>query len=236
MKGVICCGGTGTRLNPLTKVVNKHLVAVGNKCMVQYPLETFTNAGIYDILVVSGGEQLGGFLNFLGSGRDFNCEITYRVQEEPKGIADAIRYAKGFTRGEPFVVILGDNFYEYNLQPYVQSFDYGAKCLLIQSERWKQHGVAVVKDRKIVDLVEKPKEFISPLVVTGVYMLDKACFNFIDSLKESQRGEYEIVDVLKQYMSVDALDYGELGGFWSDMGTFEGRKRVEDFLRSTGQA
>lgn len=230
IKGVLCCGGTGTRLKPLTTVINKHLVAVGRKCMVEYPLEILLDSGIKDILVVTGGEHLGAFLEFLGSGKRFGCKITYKVQDDPHGIPDAIRCAEEFIGNDRFVAILGDNFFSTGLSDYIYNWHKGAMCILQQNPRWRSHGVAIVKDGKVIELQEKPTEFISDMVVTGAYLLDPECFDIIRGLKLSSRNEYEITEVLDGYRKRDKLFSLEYGGYWSDMGTFEGRLRVEDYL------
>lgn len=229
-KGVLCCGGTGTRLKPLTTVINKHLVAVGRKCMVEYPLWTLINSGVTDIMVVTGGEHLGAFLEFLGSGKRFGCKITYKVQDDPHGIPDAIRYAEDFVEEQAFVAMLGDNYFSDNLVPYIRKWNRGAMCLVKQVEHWQAHGVARIDGDKILELQEKPTEYISDLAVTGAYFLKPDCFEIIDKLAKSQRNEYEIMEVLDGYRAQNRLYHAVYEGFWSDMGSFEGRNRVEQYI------
>lgn len=226
MRGVLLCGGTGSRLRPLTNVLNKHLVAVRDKCMIQYPLETLTDAGIKDILVITGGEHLGAFLEFLGSGSNFGCRITYKVQDKPAGIADAIRYAQDFVRDEKFVVINGDNYFGSDISPVLNEWVDGAMCLVVKSDRWRDSGVVKIENGRITEIVEKPKEFISDLLLTGLYCLTHEAFPALSELTPSERGEYEITDLLKWYLSKNKLFYRIYDGFWSDMGTFEGIDRV----------
>jgi len=234
VKGVLLCGGTGTRLFPFTKAVNKHLIPIGRKCMVEYPLQTLLTAGITDILVVTGGDHLGSFLEYLGSGKSFGCNITYRVQDGPSGIADAIKYAEDFVKPyDKFVVVLGDNYIEEDITPFVNRWiglD-GAMCLVKKDDRWKSFGVAEINNEKIVKIFEKPTTFVSDSVVIGCYMLDKTCFDMISTLKPSGRGELEITDVLNKYIEDGKLYYSKLTKHWTDMGTHESREGLEKYLK-----
>lgn len=221
MKGVILAGGTGSRLAPLTKVTNKHLLPVYDKPMIYFPIEKLVSAGIEDILIVSGPGHAGHFLNLLGSGREFGARFTYEIQEEAGGIAQAVSLAERFVGGEPFVVHLGDNILEDDLTEAFRDFaaqGKGAKIFLKDVEHPEQFGVAEVKDGRILRLVEKPKEFISRLAVIGVYCYDASLFDFVKRLKPSSRGELEITDVNQWYLEKNELTYTILEGWWGDGG------------------
>ncbi|HOW88566.1 MAG TPA: sugar phosphate nucleotidyltransferase [Candidatus Omnitrophota bacterium] len=225
MKGIILAGGLGSRLFPLTKVTNKHLLPVYDKPMIYYPIETLVRAGVRDILIVTGGYSSGDFLKLLGNGKQFGLKhINYTYQEGEGGIAQALGLAEHFAGNEKIVVILGDNIIQDDITPYVRRFSAqseGARLLLKKAPDPERFGVAVFQNKKIADIVEKPKKPKSPYVVTGIYMYDASVFDFIKTLKPSRRGELEITDVNNWYLKRGLLEYDFLKGFWTDAGTFE---------------
>jgi len=225
MKGIILAGGLGTRLHPLTKITNKHLLPIYNKPMIYYPLQTLVDAGIKDILIVTGGNNAGDFLRLLGNGAEFGLKhLNYTYQQGEGGIAEALRLAEHFSDNEKTVVILGDNIIEDNIRPYVNEFEKqkkGAKILLKEVEHPQRFGVPVFKDHKIIRIEEKPEMPRSPFAVTGIYMYDPKVFKIIRTLKPSDRGELEITDVNNKYIKSGTLTYNFLRGWWTDAGTFE---------------
>lgn len=221
MKGIILAGGTGSRLFPLTKVTNKHLLPVYNKPMIYYPLFAMKEAGITNIMIVSGIGHAGSFLELLGSGAQFGLKISYEVQEKAGGIAQALSLAEDFSNNEKIVVILGDNIFEDNLAEAVKDFKAlprGAKVLLKSVHNPKSYGVAELQDEKITKIVEKPKDPQSDLAVVGCYMYDPQVFDVIKGLKPSGRNELEITDVNNFYLEQGTLKYEVLKGFWGDCG------------------
>lgn len=234
MKGIILAGGKGTRLYPLTKVTNKHLLPIYNKPMIYYPLETLKSAGIKDILVVSGRPHVGDFLKLLGSGREFGVRISYEIQEDELGIADALSLAENFADGEKVVVILGDNVFEDDISSAVKDFKKqknGAVVFLKKVKDAHRFGVAEVQNGKIVNIEEKPKKPKSDLAVTGLYMYDSTVFNYIKTLSPSDRGEFEITDVNNFYIKKGNMKYGIIKGNWTDAGTFESLFRASELVR-----
>ncbi len=225
MKGVILAGGLGSRLFPLTKVTNKHLLPVYNKPMIYYPIQTLVDAGIKDILLVTGGNSAGDFLRLLGNGKEFGLRrIHYAYQEGEGGIAQALGLAEHFIDGDLCTVVLGDNIIEDNIAPYVRKFEKtgkGARLLLKQVPDPTRFGVAEIKNGKVTNIIEKPKNPKSPYAVVGIYMYDSAIFDIIRTLKPSKRGELEITDVNMAYLKRGGLEYDILKGYWSDAGTFE---------------
>jgi len=233
MKGVILAGGTGSRLYPLTSVTNKHLLPVYNKPMIFYPLELLKEAGIRDILVVSGGENISDFLKLLGSGRQYDVNLTYKVQDGSGGIPVALSLAKDFIGDDKFVAILGDNIMGSSIKESVEDFErspYGAKILLREVSDPHRYGLAVVKNGKVVEMQEKPKEPKSNFAICGIYMLDKKAFSVIPKLKPSGRGELEVTEVLQHYAENDDLTYEIFDGFWIDAGTFDALHTASKFM------
>jgi len=230
MKGVILAGGLGTRLHPLTKVTNKHLLPVYQKPMIYYPLETLVRAGLREILIVTGGNSAGEFLRLLANGREFGLKhVNYTYQEGEGGIAAALSLAEDFADGDRVIVILGDNIIEDDIRPYVDRFQkqrQGARLLLKKVPDPERFGVAELDGKKIVKIVEKPKRVKSPYAVTGIYMYDNQVFDIIKTLKPSGRGELEITDVNNWYLKEGALEYDLLKGFWTDAGTFDSLLRA----------
>ena len=220
MKCIILAGGTGSRLFPLTKVTNKHLLPVGDKPMIYYPIEKLTEAGIEEILIVTGTEHMGDVVNLLGSGKDFGCRFTYKVQDEAGGIAQALGLAENFVGDDSMTVILGDNIFETSLQKAMSSYPgEGAQILLKEVDDPERFGVAEVEGDKIVGIEEKPDQPKSDLAVTGVYMYDARVFNFIRDLEPSDRGELEITDVNNHYIKEGAMRFSVMEGWWTDAGT-----------------
>lgn len=231
MKGVILAGGTGSRLFPLTKVTNKHLLPVGKYPMIYYPIYRLIEAGITEILIVTGKEHMGSVVNLLGSGYEFGVEFTYKIQDQPGGIAQALGLAEHFVNGDKCVVILGDNIFEDNINSFVSSFEKqekGAKVLLKEVLDPRRFGVAELKGSKIISIEEKPKNPKSNYCVTGIYMYDSRVFDIIKTLKPSGRGELEITDVNNAYIKDGTLTYDILEGSWTDAGTFESLKRANE--------
>ena len=225
LKGVILAGGLGTRLYPLTKITNKHLLPVYDKPMIHYPISYLTGAGIRDISIVTGGQHAGDFLRLLGNGQDFGLShINYTYQEGEGGIAQALSMTRYFSEGERMVVILGDNILENGIAPYVANFHRqkkGARLLLKEVHDPGRFGVATLKGDKITGIEEKPKNPKSNLAVTGIYMYDESVFDIIKTLKPSKRGELEITDVNNAYLRRGELEYDVLEGWWTDSGTFD---------------
>ncbi|TSC70637.1 MAG: glucose-1-phosphate thymidylyltransferase [Parcubacteria group bacterium Gr01-1014_46] len=221
MKGIILAGGKGTRLLPLTKITNKHLLPIFDKAMIEYPLRVLLQAGIKDILIVSGREHAGDFVEYLGSGSDYGVKFTYKVQVQAGGIAHALLLAEDFADGGPMTVILGDNIYEDNFKSELSSFKKGAKVFLKEVPDPERFGVATLKGNKIIKIVEKPKKPESNFVTTGLYQYDNKVFDIIKKLKPSWRGELELTDVNNAYVKAGTMKAEMVDGFWSDAGTFD---------------
>jgi len=238
MKGVILAGGLGTRLYPLTKVTNKHLLPVYDKPMIYYPIQTLINAGIDDILIVTGGNNAGDFLRLLGNGKEFGLKhINYTYQEGEGGIAEALRLAEFFASGEKICVVLGDNLIEKNIRKAVENFQKqkeGAKILLKEVPDPQRFGVAELRGDRIVRIEEKPEKPKSQYAVIGIYLFDQEVFNFIKTLKPSDRGELEITDVNNQYIEKGLMTWDILEGWWTDAGTFESLLRANQLVAQTG--
>ncbi len=224
MKGVILAGGTGSRLYPLTKVTNKHLLPVGNKPMIIHPVEKLIKAGIKEIIIVTGVEHMGAVVTLLGSGKDFGCEFSYKVQDQAGGIAQALALTESFCRGSKICVILGDNIFEDDLNLFGQNFheqNKGAKVLLKKVSDPQRFGVPELQGNKIIGIEEKPKNPKSSYAVTGIYFYDNQIFDVIRTLKPSGRGELEITDVNNFYIRQGTLTYDLFQSNWTDAGTFE---------------
>jgi glucose-1-phosphate thymidylyltransferase len=238
MKGVILAGGLGTRLYPLTKVTNKHLLPVYDKPMIYYPIQTLINAGIDDILIVTGGNNAGDFLKLLGNGKEFGLKhINYTYQEGEGGIAEALRLAEFFASGEKICVVLGDNIIEKNIRKAVENFrgqKEGARILLKEVPDPQRFGVAELKGDWIARIEEKPKEPKSQYAVIGIYLFDQQVFDIIKTLKPSDRGELEITDVNNRYIEKGVMKWDILEGWWTDAGTFESLLRANQLVAQTG--
>lgn len=225
MKGVILAGGLGTRLFPLTKITNKHLLPVYDRPMIHYPIQTLVNAGIDDIMIVTGGRKSGDFLELLGNGKDFGLEhLNYTYQEGEGGIAEALGLAEHWAQGAPLCVILGDNLIEKNIAKAVADFvrqGRGAKIMLKEVHDPERFGVATLDGDQVVEIVEKPSDPQSNLAVIGIYLYDERVWNVIHELEPSERGELEITDVNNWYIRDGSMSYEVLQGWWTDAGTFE---------------
>ena len=233
LRGVILAGGTGSRLMPLTKVTNKHLLPVGQKPMIYYPIEKLTSIGIQEILIVTGIEHMGDVVSLLGSGKQFQCRFTYKVQDEAGGIAEALGLAENFAQRQPVVVILGDNIFEASLKEYADNFisqKTGARVLLKQVPNPRRFGVAQVSGDKIIAIEEKPKKPKSDYAIIGIYFYDASVFDIIRELKPSARGELEITDVNNAYIAKSRLAYDILEGWWTDAGTFESLDKANELV------
>ena len=226
MRGVLLAGGTGSRLLPLTKVTNKHLLPVYKKPMIYYPLETLIRAGIKEILIVTGGEHIGDFFQLLGSGKEWGAHFSYEIQEGNGGTGAALLLAEDFVRDEEFMVILGDNVVCEDVACFVEDFkkekeQFKAKILIAKVEDPQNYGVVSFKGKKIAKIVEKPKDPESYFVNTGLWMFLPDVFGHLKQLKKSPRGEYEITDVLAWYVSQGLLTYSILKSPWTDAGSFD---------------
>lgn len=238
MKGVVLAGGTGSRLYPLTRVTNKHLLPVYDRPMVYYPIQTLVDAGIEEILLVTGGQNSGDFLRLLGNGKDFGLKhINYTYQEGEGGIADALRLAEHFADGQPVCVALGDNIIETNIIEARRAFDRqerGARIILKDVPDPERFGVPVFEEGRILRIEEKPKQPKSQYAVIGIYMYDGTVFDRIRTLKPSGRGELEITDVNNLYLAENSLAYSALDGWWTDAGTFESLLRANTLVAAGG--
>ena len=233
LRGIVLAGGTGSRLRPLTKVTNKHLLPVGQKPMIYYPIERLTGIGIEEILIVTGVEHMGDVVGLLGSGKAFGCRFTYKVQDEAGGIAQALALAENFADDHPTTVILGDNIFRANLKVYADKFiaqGGGAKILLKEVESPQRFGVAELADGKVIGIEEKPEQPKSNHAVTGIYFYDTHVFDIIRSLKPSPRGELEITHVNEAYIAKGQLSYDIIDGWWTDAGTFESLNRANELV------
>jgi glucose-1-phosphate thymidylyltransferase len=234
LKGVILAGGLGKRLGPLTKITNKHLLPIYNKPMIYYPLTLLVEAGVKDILIVTGGNHAGEFLRLLGDGQSFGLNhINYTYQEGEGGIAEALGLARHFAEGSKLIVVLGDNILENGIQSSVEKFKSqkkGARVLLKRVDDPERFGVAHVKNDRILSIEEKPKNPRSNLAVTGVYMYDETVFEIIKKLKPSKRGELEITDVNNAYLEKGELQFDVLKGWWTDSGTFDSLLRANQLI------
>jgi glucose-1-phosphate thymidylyltransferase len=244
MKGVLICGGTGSRLRPLTETTHKSLLLVAGKPMVFYPLQILLRAGIQEILLITGPEHSGAFMQYLGSGAKFGCAFTYRIQDEPKGIAQALGMAEAFADEEPICALLGDNIFEDDLSKHIHSWNgKGGHVFLKEVTDPERFGVAEVKVHRfpliahrsyeVLSIEEKPQKPTTNFAVTGCYLYDDRCFKIIHDLHPSARGELEITDVSKQYLAWGELTATVLPGSWVDAGTFEALARAEELVRSS---
>lgn len=232
MKGIILAGGSGTRLYPLTKAVNKHLLPVGKYPMIFYPIFKMRQCGITEILIITGKEHIGNFVNLLSTGRELGLVFTYRIQEQAGGIAQALSLAADFVGQERCLVILGDNIVSADLCPYVEKYQeqpLGAKIFLKKVPDPHRYGVAEIQGDLVVGIEEKPTEPKSDLCVTGIYLYDQNVFKIIQGLKPSHRDEMEITDVNNAYIQENQLTYDILDGWWIDAGTFESIRQANEF-------
>ncbi len=239
MKGVILAGGLGTRLAPLTNITNKHLLPIYDKPMIYYPMETLVNAGIEDIMVVTGGNNAGDFLRLLGNGKEFGLKwLRYAYQDGEGGIADALALAEHFAEGDKILVMLGDNVIEKNIIESVRRFkdqESGARILLKEVDNPQDYGVAVLEGDRVVNIIEKPKDPPTNLAVIGIYMYDARVFDMIGNISPSARGELEITDVNNMYIEAGDMAYDVLDGWWADSGSsIDGWFRVNKMVAAGG--
>ena len=238
MKGVILAGGLGTRLLPLTKITNKHLLPVYDKPMIYYPIRTLLNAGIEDILIVTGGNDAGDFLRLIGNGKEFGLKhINYTYQEGQGGIADALSLAEFFADKENICVVLGDNIIEKNIRSAVEAFQRqkrGAKIMLKEVADPQRFGVPELDGDRVVRIEEKPKSPKSKYAIIGIYMYDNTVFDIIKTLKPSERGELEVTDVNNVYINRGEMTWEILDGWWTDAGTFGSLLRAGQLVAETG--
>ena len=238
MKGVVLAGGTGSRLFPLTRVTNKHLLPVYQQPMIYYPIQALVNAGMRDILLVTGGQNAGDFLRLLSNGKDFGLShINYTYQEGEGGIADALRLAEHFAEGQKICVILGDNIIEGNICEAAERFrqqERGAHILLKEVDDPERFGCPEIHDGRILRVEEKPRQPKSRYAVTGIYFYDKSVFEKINRLRPSWRAELEITDVNNMYLEEGTLTFSVLEGWWTDAGTFESLRRASNLVAKTG--
>ncbi|MEI8134140.1 MAG: sugar phosphate nucleotidyltransferase [bacterium] len=231
--GIILAGGTGSRLLPCTKVTNKHLLPIGEMPMIFYPLKKLVGAGITDILIVTGTEHMGDFISLLGSGKDFGCRLTYRVQDEAGGIAQALALAERFANSQPMCVILGDNIFEDSISATISTFMKDssiAHIILKEVTDPERFGVAEVSGDRITNIIEKPNSPQSNLAVTGIYCYPGDVFSIIKGLKPSARNELEITDVNNAYLQAGRLGYSMFTGYWSDAGTFPSLAKANELV------
>jgi glucose-1-phosphate thymidylyltransferase len=238
MKGIVLAGGLGSRLRPLTAVTNKHLLPVYDQPMIYYPVQTLVNAGINDIMIVTGGNSAGDFLKLLGNGKAFGLKhINYTYQEGEGGIAEALALVEHFAAGEPVCVVLGDNIIEGNIAAAVSAYrekGRGAKIILKQVPDPERFGVPELEGERVVRIEEKPKAPKSKYAVIGIYMYDSDVYDIIRTLKPSGRGELEITDVNNAYIARNEMTWEELEGWWTDAGTFESLLRASNLVAKTG--
>jgi len=233
MKGIILAGGFGTRLKPMTNVTNKHLLPVYDKPMIYYPIDTLVSAGIKDILIVTGSEHAGDFLNLLGDGSEFGCNFTYRVQTGAGGIAAALALGEDFAGNEPIVVILGDNIFDFNFKNAVENFDEsGAEVFLKEVNDPERFGVATINNDSVIKITEKPSNPETNLAVTGIYFYNYLVWQVIKKLVPSERGEKEITDVNNWYVEHGLMKHRIIDNFWSDAGMPESLFKSSEHIRN----
>lgn len=220
-KGVILAGGKGTRLMPLTKIVNKHLLPIFDRAMVEYPLHTLLSAGIKEILIISGREHIDDFIKYLGSGKDYGANFKYKAQEEAGGTAQALLLAEDFADGDPIMVVMGDQIFEDNFSKAVKTFRSGARIFLKRVKNPERFSVAVLDKKSVIKVIEKPPKSPTPYALTGIFQYDAGVFKIAKQVKPSSRGELEITDVNNTYAKRGAMEAEFIRGFWIDAGDFK---------------
>jgi glucose-1-phosphate thymidylyltransferase len=233
MKGIILAGGTGSRLYPLTKATNKHLLPVGSKPMIFHPIGKLLEAGVDEILIVTGVEHMGHMVELLGSGAEFKCRFTYKVQDQAGGIAQALALAENFVHGDLMTVILGDNIFEDSIAKFAKEFirlGSGARIILKEVPDPQRFGVAELVGDRVKRITEKPAVPRTKWAVTGIYFYDSGVFDIIRTLKPSGRGEFEITDVNNHYIKAGKLSYSFFKGWWTDAGTFESLRKADELM------
>ena len=235
MKGIILAGGTGTRLYPLTRVTNKHLLPIGKEPMIYHSIKQLVSADITSILIVTSKEHMGDVVNLLGSGEEFGCDFTYKVQEKAGGIAHALALAEDFANDESIAVILGDNIFEYSIKQYKDNFlkqKDGARVLLKEVGDPERYGIAALDEYHVLSIEEKPNNPKTNFAVVGMYFYDTKVFNIIQNLTPSERGELEITSVNNAYIKLNELKYDIVKGRWTDAGTFESITEANEILNN----
>lgn len=231
MKGIILAGGRATRLRPLTKITSKQLLPVYDKPMIYYPIQTLAKAGVVDILVIVAPEYSGQFLNLLGSGNDMGVNLSYEVQDEPRGLPDAFVIGENFIGDDNVALILGDNIFDHDFSKSIESFKEGERIFAKQVPDPQRYGVVEFdENNKVVSIVEKPKNPKSNFAVVGFYVFDNKVIQYSKNLKPSERGELEIVDLHNKYLSEQKLDVNVIEGMWEDAGTFDSLLRVNNLV------
>ena len=228
-KGLILAGGSGTRLHPITKVINKHLIPIGNKPMIQYPVVTLVNSQVTEIMVVSNPNSIGPIAKLLGSGSSFGCNFYFRAQESPRGISDGINLAREFVDKDNLMVILGDNLVKGTFSTTIKDFEKsksGCGVFLKENENFQGFGVALMQNGKIIEVIEKPTSMISKMIVTGIYLFDYHCFDMIEDLYPSSRNELEVTDLINKYISLNSCDTQIIEDDWLDAGTFSALEKA----------
>ena len=229
-KGVILAGGSGSRLAPLTISVNKHLLPVGDKPMVMHCVEKMVESGVTEIVIITNPEYVGHFSMLLKSGKDFGCNITYKTQDSPNGVAGALAQAEGFVGEESCLVILGDNMFDFNVKKEVESFRGGCHLFFIPVPDGHRYGIGKFENNRLVKLEEKPKGVSNAHACIGVYIFDKTVFSLISNTTPSVRGEYEIVDTINHYLNTDRITFGYVDGWWTDAGTLPSYKKANEMM------
>lgn len=235
MKGVIIAGGKGTRLLPITKLINKSFLPIYNRTLVEYPINLLLKGGITKILIITGPEHAGDFIEYFGSGDNIKADFTYRVQQEPLGIADALAQAEDFVDGKPFTAILSDNIFDGSFANKLKNFRSGARVFIKKVNDPERFGVAVLEGGKVVKILEKPADPPTNYAVTGLYQYDTEVFKIIRKLKPSARGEFEITDVNNAYIKKGGMRAEFISGFWSDAGTFDSLVSAGEWAMKIGQ-
>ncbi len=228
-KGLILAGGAGTRLHPVTKAVNKHLIPIGKHPMIYYPVRTLMDSGIKEIMVTSGPQSIGAIAELLGSGVTFGCNFYFRVQEHPRGISDGIRLAREFTGSDRLMVMLGDNIVSETFTASVKEFEQspgGCRIFLKKLTTLDGLGVALIRDGRVIEVIEKPSKHVSDYAVTGIYLFDSKCFELIDRLYPSSRNELEVTDLINEYIKAGSCGACVIKGDWLDAGTFDSLRRA----------
>ena len=235
MKGIILAGGTGSRLHPLTKVTNKHLLPMGNHPMIIHSIKKLVNANITDIMIITGTEHMGDMISLLGSGAEYDCSFTFRVQDRPDGIGGALALCGNFVGTDSCVVILGDNIFEDPLGQYVEEFiqnNRNCQLLLKEVSDPERYGVAIFQGNRVTKIEEKPKHPKSNHAITGIYMYDNKVFDIISTLAPSPRGEYEITDINNAYINAGEMFYKVMKGWWTDAGTLISYQKANQLVTS----
>lgn len=231
MKGIILAGGTGSRLSPLTNIFNKHILPVGRKPMIQYAIENLVDSGINDILIITSFSHVGQIASIAGSGKDFGCEITYRIQDSPNGIAGALTLCESYAGKSDIAVLLGDNIFENKLQPHIETFknrNSKVRCQLLfkKVDDPERFGIGIFNDMNLTKIIEKPAKHISNLACTGFYLYDNSVFSIVSGVKKSKRNELEITDINNIFIKEKFASYSIEPGWWIDAGTFESYEKA----------